>query len=229
MATDFQPRLSVLPAQQRRLWDELAGVPREFVLYGGTALALHLGHRTSVDFDFFGARSFEPAKLMSILPFLAGATITQQEPNTLSVSVDRDGPVKLLFFGLPALGRLTAPLVAPDNGVQVASLLDLAGTKAAVVQQRAEAKDYLDIDALLNEGGIDLPAALVCAREIYGPLFNPQLTLKALSFFGDGNLDRLPRDLQDRLAQAAREVDLDRLPGIADLVRSFDQDFRTKP
>jgi hypothetical protein len=145
------------------------------------------------------------------------------------VSVDHGGPVKISFFGLPALGRLTAPLIAPNNGVQVASLLDLAGTKAAVVQQRAEAKDYLDIDALLNDCRVDLPAALVCAREIYGPLFNPQLTLKALSFFSDGNLHRLPRDLQDRLARAAREVDLDRLPGIADLVRSFGQDFRTKP
>jgi hypothetical protein len=44
----------------------------------------------------------------------------------------------------------------------------LAGTKAAIVRQRAEAKDYLDIDALLNDCRIDLPAALVCAREIYG-------------------------------------------------------------
>ena len=229
MGPDFQPRLSVLPAPQRRLWDEFVGVPREFVLYGGTALALHLGHRTSVDFDFFGDRAFEPAKLASTLLFLAGATITQQEPNTLSVSVDRGGPVKISFFGLPALGRLIAPIVAPDNGVQVASLLDLAGTKAAVVQQRAEAKDYLDIDALLNDRRIDLPAALVCASEIYGPSFNPQITLKALSFFGDGNLHRLPRDVQDRLARAAREVDLDRLPGIADLVLSFEQDFRMKP
>ena len=67
------------------------------------------------------------------------------------------------------------------------------------------------------------------SREIYGTLFDSQLTLKALSFFGDGNLHRLPRDLQDRLAQAAREVDLDRLPAIADLVRSFGQEFRTKP
>jgi hypothetical protein len=229
MSPAFQPRLSVLPASQRRLWDEFVGVPREFVLYGGTALALHLGHRTSVDFDFFGDRAFEPARLVSTLPFLVGATITQQEPNTLSASVDRGGPVKLSFFGLPALGRLIAPLVAPDNGVQVASLLDLAGTKAAVVQQRAEAKDYLDIDALLNDRRIDLPAALVCAREIHGPMFNPQLTLKALSFFGDGNLDRLPRDVQDRLARAAREVDLDRLPEITGLVRSFEQDFKTKP
>jgi len=196
MGPNFQPRLRVLPASQRRLWDEFVGVPREFVLYGGTALALHLGHPTSVDF---------------------------------SVSVDRGGPVKISFFGLPALGRLTAPLIAADNGVQVASLLDLAGTKAAVVQQRAEAKDYLDIDVLLNDRRIDLPAALVCARAIHGSMFNPQLTLKALSFFGDGNLDRLPRDVQDRLARAAREVDLDRLPGIADLVRSFEKDFGTNP
>jgi hypothetical protein len=65
--------------------------------------------------------------------------------------------------------------------------------------------------------------------DIYGPMFNPQLTLKALSFFGDGNLHRLPRDVQDRLARAAREVDLDRLPGIGGLVRSFEQDFRTTP
>jgi hypothetical protein len=229
MDPDFQPRLSVLPAPQRRLWDEFVEVPTEFVLYGETALALHLGHRTSVDFDFFGDRAFEPARLVSTLPFLAGATITQQEPNTLSVSVDRGGPVKISFFGLPALGRLTAPLVAPDIGVRVASLLDLAGTKAAVVQQRAEAKDYLDIDALLNDRRIDLPAALACAGDIYGPSFNPQITLKALSFFGDGNLDRLPRDVQDRLARAAREVDLDRLPGVADLVRSFERNFSTKP
>jgi hypothetical protein len=53
-------------------------VPGEFVLYGGTALALHLGHRQSMDFDFFGDRAFDPAKLYAALPFLAGATVTQQ-------------------------------------------------------------------------------------------------------------------------------------------------------
>lgn len=229
MAPPFQPRSSVLPAPQRRLWDELVAVPKEFVLHGGTARALHLGHRISVDFDFSGDRAFEPDRLASAMPFLADATIARQEPNTLSVSVDRGGPVKISFFGLPALGRLTAPLVAPDNGLRVASLLDLAATKAAVVQQRAEAKDYLDIDALLGDGRIDLPTAIVGARAAYGRSFNPQLTLKALSFFGDGNLHRLPRDVQDRLARAAREVDLDRLPEIADLVRSFELACGTKP
>ena len=43
MKADFAPRLDILPPPQRRLWDELAAVPGEFVLYGGTALALHLG------------------------------------------------------------------------------------------------------------------------------------------------------------------------------------------
>jgi hypothetical protein len=215
MTDDFQPNLSILPAPQRRLWDELVAVPNEFVLYEGAALALHLGHRQSIDYDFFSNRPFEPAQLTAKILFLAGATITQQEPNTLSATVDRDGPVKVSFFGLPAITRLRPPQIAADNGLQIASLLDLAGTKAAVVQQRAEAKDYLDIDAILLDGHIDLPLALASARAIYGPTFNPQITLKALSFFGDGNLHRLPQAVQDRLASAAREVDLDQLPILA--------------
>jgi hypothetical protein len=210
MTDAFQPKLNILPAPQRELWDELAAVPDEFVLYGGTALALQLGHRTSADFDFFGARAFDPARLAATIPFLAGATITQQEPNTLSAVVERGGPVHVSFFGLPGFQRLAPPLVAPDNGLRIASLLDLAGAKAAVVQQRAEAKDYLDVYAILQDGRIDLPTALAAARGIYGPQFNPQITLKALSYFGDGNLSRLPRHVQDCLAKAARDVDLDR-------------------
>jgi hypothetical protein len=214
LRADFQPNLGILPVPQRRLWEELATVPGEFVLYRGTALALHLGHRQSADFDFFGNRFFDPAQLAAKIPFLTGATIAQQEPNTLSAIVDRNGPVIVSFFGLPGLARLRPPHIAADNGLQVASLLDLAGTKAAVVQQRAEAKDYRDVDALLLDGRIDLPTALSSARAIYGPTFNPQITLKALSFFGDGNLSCLPQVVQERLARAAREVDLDRLPGI---------------
>jgi hypothetical protein len=59
----FSPRLDVLPEAQRRLWGELTAVPDEFTLYGGTALALHLGHRKSVDFDFFGKRAIDVAAL----------------------------------------------------------------------------------------------------------------------------------------------------------------------
>ena len=211
----FQPRLDILPAPQRRLWDELRALPPEFTLYGGTAIALHLGHRHSVDFDFFGSRALDPVALMPTIPFLAGATIVQREPNTLGCIVDSGGPVLLSFFGVPALPRLAEPLIAEGNGVRIAALLDLAGTKAAVVQLRAEAKDYLDIDALLTRGGLDLPMALAAAQALYGDSFNPLATLKALAYFDDGNVVNLPTAARDRLARAVGAVDLDRLPRIA--------------
>jgi hypothetical protein len=215
MTDDFSPHLDILPKPQRRLWDELAAVPPEFVLYGGTAIALHLGHRRSLDFDFFGNQPFDPAKLGASIPFMAAATVTQREPNTLSGIVNRGGPVKLSFFGVPGLPRLAPPHIAPDNALQIASLLDLAGTKVNVVQLRAEAKDYRDIDAILRDGRIDLPTALASAQALYGPQFNPQIALKALSFFDEGNLRRLSKAIKDHLAKAVREVDLDRLPTIA--------------
>ena len=104
----------MLPAAQRRLLDELGGVPRGFVLYGGTALALHLGHRQSVDFDFFGNRPLDPALLAPAVPFLSGAIVTQRAPITFSCTVDRGGVVQLFFFGLPGVPRLLPPLIAPD-------------------------------------------------------------------------------------------------------------------
>jgi hypothetical protein len=220
----FSPHLEILPAAQRALWNELTEVSREFVLYGGTALALHLAHRKSVDFDLFGSRALDLAQIEQGISFLKGANIIQRDKNTLSAIVDRGGPVKVSFFGVPNLPRLSAAVVAKDNGLGVASLLDLAGTKASVVQVRAEAKDYIDIDALITVGKVGLPLALSAAQRLYGSTFNPQITLKALSFFDDGDLTLLPEDIKLRLATAAREVDLDHLPAIDKFSRQIDQD-----
>lgn len=214
MTVEFNPRLDILPPPQRRLWDELSSVPQEFVLYGGTAIALHLGHRESVDFDFFSTKPLDPAQLVPAVPFLKGAHVTQRQPNTFSCIIDRGGTVKLSFFGVPGISQLSPPLIAQDNGLQVASLLDLAGTKASVIQMRAEAKDYIDIDALLLDGRVSLPMALAAARAIYGAPFNPYNTLKSLSYFDDGNLHRLQQAVKDRLVAAASTVDVDRLPVI---------------
>jgi Nucleotidyl transferase AbiEii toxin, Type IV TA system len=207
----FNPRLDILPAPQRRLWPELQEVPRNFVLYGGTAIALRLGHRQSIDFDFFSFGELDPLALLDSLPFLRGAETVQQERNTLTVLVDRGDPVKLSFFGVPKLQVLRPADRTADGVLAVASLLDLAGTKAAVVQVRAEAKDYRDLDAILASG-IDLPQALGAAAAIYGASFNPQITLKALSYFEDGDLAQLPHEIMERIALAARIVDLDRVP-----------------
>jgi len=81
----------------------------------------------------------------------------------------------------------------------------------AVVQKRAEVKDYLDIDALLQHG-VDLPMALAAGSVIYGSRFNPLITLKALSFFDD--LPLLPGEVKNRLSAAVEAVDVTKLTAL---------------
>ena len=216
MSVAFHPHLEILPPAQRRLWDELAPLCSDFVLYGGTGVALHLGHRASLNFDFFGSGGFDPDRLYHSLPFLHSAEVLQKAANTLTCLVDRSGEVRISFFGVPGFGQVREPLVCPGNGVRVAALIDLAGVKAAVVQKRAQAKDYLDLDAILAHD-IDLPAALAAAGHIYGRAFNPQITLKALTYFADGDLATLPEAVRQRLIQAVKGVRLDRLPDVKEL------------
>jgi hypothetical protein len=209
----FAPKLTILPAAQRLLWEELANVPPEFTLYGGTAIAMHLGHRQSVDFDFFSTKAINTTALYAEIPFLHDAKIIQQERNTLTCLVDRSGPVKVSFFGLPNIRSIEVQHIAADNQLKIASLIDLAGMKAAVVQQRPEAKDYIDLDAIMR-AGVNLPTALAAAKFIYGPNFNPQITLKALSYFDDGDLWKLPDDMKARIVKAVAATDLNQLPAL---------------
>jgi hypothetical protein len=207
----FIPNLRTLPEPQRALWLELGATPDVFTLYGGTALALHLGHRSSVDFDFFSNASFDPDRLASDVPYLREAERVQVAPNTLTCRVHRDGPVLVSFFGDLGLAQVAAPEQVREPSLYVASLLDLAGTKAAVVQKRADLKDYLDIDALL-QNGIDLPKLLAAGTLVYGRKFNPLITLKALSYFED--LPALPQNVRTRLMTAVAAVDITKLrPG----------------
>jgi hypothetical protein len=217
------PRLDVLPAAQKRLWTELGDVSGGFILYGGTALALQLGHRTSIDFDFFAHTAIDPGQVLRDCPFLKGAQVIQQAPNTLTCLVDRRGPVKVSFFGLPHLTLLRDPAKAIDTGVEIASLIDLAATKAVAVQNRLEAKDYIDIDALIS-AGVSLSSALGAAKRAFGGHFAPMATLKALSYFGEGELCHLPQALKDRLTTAVGIVDVSELPRIA---RSVSRGRRT--
>jgi Nucleotidyl transferase AbiEii toxin, Type IV TA system len=138
---ELVPNLTTLPPPQRRLWPELASTPALFTLYGGTALALHFGHRTSVDFDFFSNTPCDPDGLVQSLPYLKGAERVQVAPNTLTCRVERGGPVLVSFFGGLGLGQVAAREQVQGMTLHVASLLDLAGTKVAVIQKRAEVKD----------------------------------------------------------------------------------------
>ena len=210
----FIPNLSILPEPQRQLWLELKDTPRTFVLYGGTALALRLGHRQSEDFDFFSNKPFQPLSLRESIPYLKHAEMTQFQENTLTAIVDRNGPVKLSFFGSLGMKRVQDPDISEESGVQVASMLDLLASKLKTVQLRAEAKDYRDIVATLD-AGLSLGEGLAAAAAIYGKEFNGALSLKALTFFKDGDLPRLPPRVQKRLLEAATSVNLKELPLVA--------------
>lgn len=173
------------------------------MLYGGTALALQLGHRTSVDLDFFSAQPVEPRKLYATLDFLAKGRITQEERNTLTVQAEtEDGPVSVSFFGGLRLRCVDVPIRVPP-GVSLAGARDIFGCKCAAIQQRDDLKDLQDVCALLRHG-LSLAEGLGCARTIYGDSFNPRMTLMALSY--PPTLEGLPEEDRRLLAQAVEEI-----------------------
>ena len=207
----FVPNLGILPRAQKSLWTELDSTPKSFVLYGGTALALRFGHRQSEDFDFFSDQPFQPSDLLNCIAYLKNAELSQFQENTLTAIVDREGPVKVSFFGAVGLNRVQDPDLVQENGIHVASTIDLVATKLKTVQQRALGKDYVDIASALDRG-LSLPEALAAAGAIFGKGFNGALSLKALTYFEDGDLPTLRHDVRDKLREAAASVDLRKLP-----------------
>jgi len=155
----FSPDLTRLSAAQVDLWGRLGDVPGSFVLYGGTALALRLAHRESVDFDFFTDEPFRGGALLGALRWLGRVDVLASVENTLSVI--EPGGVRLSFFGNLGLQAVAEPSVAPGNGVVVASLFDLAGTKAKALYDRSEWKDHVDIAELIRDR---VPGTLGMAR-----------------------------------------------------------------
>jgi hypothetical protein len=203
--SEFVLDLSILPKAQRALWRSLHDVPNGFVLYGGTALALRLGHRTSVDFDFFSSRPVDPDALLSSIPFLKGGVVGQHSKNVLTVwisSLPKERPAKVSFFGELGLPVLERPDRPDPDGIPVASLRDLAGTKAKVINQRVELKDYEDIAALLG-AGMALPEIVAAAVAIFPGQVDYATTVSAITYFEDGEAKLFPDSLKKKLRSAA--------------------------
>lgn len=205
----FTPMLDVLPEAQRVLWPALGDLPDSLVLYGGTALALRLGHRSSVDFDFFSSEPLDGDALFE-LPCLVGAEVLQREPDTLTVSTKPSGrlpPVKVSFFGGIDTGRVGEPQRTDDGVVLVASLLDLFGTKLKVLLQRVAARDYLDLAAILR-AGVPLEDRLRAAAALYGHRFPPMEAVKALAYFEEGEAAEVDAATRRYLVEQAGRWDL---------------------
>lgn len=198
MPGSFEPKTEILPKAQQEIWPLLAPAPRlSLVLYGGTAVALHLGHRISVDFDFFRTEPLNKKDIETSFTFMRDARTIQEDENTLVVIAPmQSGPVKVSFFGAVAIGRINEPLRTKDGTLLVASLEDLLATKLKAIMDRAEAKDYRDISVMLS-AGTSLGKALGAFAKMYGK--DPGLPLRAMGFFKDGDLPSLPKNDQDLL------------------------------
>jgi len=200
--------LEILPPPQRAFWDEdLQSLPPGWVLYGGTAIALHLGHRQSRDFDFFSSDALDRAALRRSCRQLADGKTLQDEPDSLTVVATKRGdPIKMSFFGGIDFGRVGDP-VRVMGLARIASRLDLFGTKLATVTQRIEPRDYVDIAALLA-AGLTINEGVAALLALYGPRANALQSVKTIAWFKDGDLDRLlSADVRDALTQAAAAYD----------------------
>src|SRR5260363_125167 len=206
----LQTRKGIMPPAQQRLWPALRpAADLGFVLYGGTAVALRLGHRASVDFDFFSERPLDRDAIRAAFPFVEQSALLQDKGNTWSLLApygdSERQQVKVSFFGALDFGRVGEPDFTDDWVLQVASFDDLMATKVKVILQRAEAKDYRDVAAMVS-AGVSLSHGLAAARRIFGPNFQPSESLKALVYFGDGDLNTLTAREKNILVHAVQAV-----------------------
>jgi hypothetical protein len=121
--------------------------------------------------------------------------------------------VKISFFGGLDIGHLNIPLETSDSTLLVASLEDLLATKLKAVLDRAEAKDYRDIAAILLSG-VSLERGLGGFAKMYRK--DPALPLKALGFFKDGDLPSLSKQDQDIL-----RAERDRVRAVPDVTLTY--------
>ena len=133
---------------------------------------------------------------------MANVRAIQDVTNTLVVNAAMpSGPVRVSFFGEIAIGRINAPLQTSDGTLLVASLEDLLATKLKATLDRAEAKDYRDVAAMLS-AGVSLERGLAAFAKMYGK--DPALVLRAIGYFKDGDLPALSKSDQ-AILRAARD------------------------
>ena len=169
----------ILNAAQQKLLPLMAQFRREYYLVGGTAIALHIGHRRSVDFDMFKPTELNHKRnLDRIVASGLEYQVTRRVFEHMNLIV---GDVKLTFFQYPF------PVVPEDtfgNVFRMPSLLSLAAMKAYALGRRSKWKDYVDLYCLLTRH-FKLREIADKANQIFGDLFSEKLFRAQLSYFDD--------------------------------------------
>ncbi len=152
---------------------------REFYLVGGTAIALYIGHRRSIDFDLF---KFSPIKPRSILQTISGFeykfSVTRRVTEQLNVNIN---DVKFTFYQYPF--KISA-IEKLEDILRLPNLLDLAAMKAYALGRRSKWKDYVDLYFILKDH-FTINQISERTIEIFGQLFSEKLFRAQLSYFDD--------------------------------------------
>lgn len=185
----FHPE--ILRPSQRRVLERLGrlGASRSFYLAGGTAVALHLGHRRSDDLDCMTGEPLQDPLDLAARLRSGGLPVEVLEvaDGTLHASVSR---VRVSFFEY-RYALLRPPATWNAVGVSVAGVEDLAAMKLAAVAQRGSRKDFVDIYAIGRER-IPLARMLALYRQKYS-VRDAGHVLYGLSYFADADRERMPR------------------------------------
>ena len=178
---------NVLSKKQVNLLKKLGFLKKYgFYLAGGTALALQINHRTSVDFDFYIFKKFDNKKLLRDLESrFKDIKLIQIPEQTLIVKI-RGTEVSFFHYPYPLIYSLIK-----EKGVPfIAAKEDIAAMKVMSIIQRGTKRDFVDVYFLIKEFG--LKKIFEIAEKKY-PSFNPYLALQALIYFDDAEREKIKR------------------------------------
>jgi len=170
----------ILDHKRSEILPLLSNFKDDFYLAGGTALALQLGHRDSIDFDFFSTNSFSTEELFyKIERVFIGHQIVkiQEAKDTLTLIIDQS--IKLSFFSYQY--KLMKPLI-DENFFKMASIEDISCMKMSAIISRSVLKDYVDLYFIFHQ--FELATLLNLTNKKF-PAIDSNLVLKSLVYFED--------------------------------------------
>ncbi len=175
--------LNILPEPQQEFLNKLQKLKGFFnknhiYLAGGTALALHLGHRISIDFDFFvHSAELQSKMILTITNLFHPQNILINTKEQLTFIVNN---VNITFLAYPFLLTTQRYQEIP---FELADIHSIASTKAYALGKRAKWKDYVDLYIYLNL--FSIKTLLKNSTKIYGTLFVEKLFREQLCYFED--------------------------------------------
>lgn len=188
---------TIIP-ETHSLLEKLSTLPvlEDARLVGGTALALQLGHRTSVDLDFFGRINADSEDLRDILREVGRVEVASVSKN---INIFWINGVKVDMVNYP-YPWLDLPIV--EDGVRLASLNDIAAMKISAIVNRGTKKDFIDLYTLLQHFALDEILDMYSRKYSDGSLF---IVMKSLTYLDDAETDPMPNVLNDTTWETVKD------------------------